>query len=306
MRWLDFFAIIVLIAILGVSSYILVYNYSSYGDSISLESFNSQIIDLNISGNSQFYPEMRYRESRISYNIDESCDLDKQRRVVEAFNIIEGSTVLSFYELNDGAEINVLCSEVSPTREEEGHFIAGEGGPSEVISSGRYNVILSGKISLFRSEKCDSPNIAIHEILHALGFDHRESKDSIMYPVTACDQEIDQEIIDEIEDLYSIEPLGDVLVEKVNASKTGRYLSFEVTILNSGLARITNSSLVIIVGGKEIREFSVGEIDIGTRRILTVENARIPRDAEKIIFKVITLDTEITKDNNSVELDASE
>ena len=54
----------------------------------------------------------------------------------------------------------------------EGKFIAGEGGPTNITVSGKYNVITHGSILLIRESRCSIPTIAIHELLHVLGFKH--------------------------------------------------------------------------------------------------------------------------------------
>lgn len=250
----------------------------------------------------QFYPNMRYRDKEISYTISASCDAGKKLDAERAFSLISGKTVLKFYPLERDGEINVLCADIAPLPEEKGHFVAGEGGPSEIINTSMFAVIFSGKVSLYKKNECSDPNVAIHEILHALGFDHNNDKKSIMYPITQCDQEIDSYIINEINRLYSIESVPDLVIKKITATKTGRRLSFEIEIANFGLHDSNGSVLDVYAEDKLIKEFDLGDIALGIKKILTVENLEVNRDTVDISFRVKTSENELDKTNNNVEM----
>ena len=88
----------------------------------------------------QFYPEMRFESSKISYSIADKCDENRRNDVIAAFNILDEKTVIDFYETEEG-NIKVLCSEIAPDPEQEGHFIAGEGGPNKIINATKYSII---------------------------------------------------------------------------------------------------------------------------------------------------------------------
>ena len=195
-----------------------------------------------------------------------------------------------------------MCSGNAPEPEKKDHFIAGEGGPTEIINASKYAVMFSGQISLYREETCEQPKIAVHELLHALGFDHNNNENSIMFPVTNCNQQIDQDIIDEINRLYIEPAFADLLIDNINANKSGRYLNFNVVISNFGLKDVDNSTLYIESNGVLIKSFNIGELDIGTKRSLTVTDLRVPRDATEIVFDVRTKDPEISLTNNKVKI----
>lgn len=250
----------------------------------------------------QFYPNMRFQNKEISYTIGSACDEKKKKNVQEAFSILSQETMLSFSESPNG-EIDILCSQVSPESGEEGHFVAGEGGPSEIINATKYYIILKGKVSLYRDEKCKTPNIALHEILHALGFDHNTNENSIMYPVTSCNQEFDSYIAQEINRLYAISSDPDLVVERVNANRTGRYMYFKAIVANYGLKDAGEAKLVVFVDGENIKEFDLGLIQIGTKKSIEVTNLRMPAESENITFSAFTNQSkELSYENNNLKL----
>ena len=302
MRILDLLIILLLFAVLGFGGYLFLTNLPS--EPVEYDEFYANIsAGVTFTGD-QFYPNMRYRSREISYSIEDVCSVKKADDVKKAFEILEDATSLSFYPSRD-AEIQILCSEIAPEPTEKGHFVAGEGGPSEVINSTNFNVILSGKVSLFRNDKCETPQIALHEILHALGFDHNNNSQSIMFPVTNCNQELDEYIVKDINEIYSIDSKADIAIEKVSADKAGRYIDFEITISNFGLQDVRNSTLAVFADSEKIKDFDIGALEIGTKRILTVKNVRVPRTFSNIIFEVQTDDGEISKENNLAEIGVS-
>ncbi len=299
MRLLDFFILLILFVLLGMALFLLWANIPNLpGQQVSYQEYNINKTEEVYERGIQFYPNMRYKDRVISYSIASSCDSAKRKDVEKSFSFIEEKTVLEFKE-DGNAQIRILCAEIAPTPEEEGHFVAGEGGPSEIINTSSYAVILSGKVSLYRRTKeCVRPNVAIHEILHALGFDHNNNLDSVMYPVTECEQSLDNKIISEINKLYKDDSLPDLIVEKVNVKKVGRYISFEITVGNFGLEDSLNSTLIVRADDEEVKRFYMGRIDIGTRKILNVENLKGPLMAEGLIFEVTSKERELDKENN--------
>lgn len=302
MKWYDILAFIMVFVLLGITIYFLWYNLPGEVEEFNrynlneYESLSSKIL--------QFYPNMRYADRVITYSLDSVCNEKKKTDFENAAKILEQKTALDFSKSgNPGdAQIKVYCSNNAPEPEQKDHFIAGEGGPTEIINASRYAVMFAGQISLYREETCDEPKIAIHELLHALGFDHNKNENSIMYPVTDCAQEIDQGIIDEINRLYTEPSFADLLIENINANKSGRYLNFNIIMANYGLKNVYNSSLDIEADGAVIKIFSLGDFDIGTKRSLSVTDLKIPRDASEIAFEIKTKDPEINKDNNRAKI----
>lgn len=299
MRFLDAIILMLFFLLFGLSIYLIWFNLPK--EPVTYEEFFLNKNSTSKVDKIQFYENMRYRDKTITYSISEFCNADRASNVDKAFSILEQSTILNFRKVSEG-EIKIFCSEIAPTPDEERHFIAGEGGPSEIIDTTNYAVIFSGKVSLFRENECKSPNIALHEILHALGFDHNENQKSIMYPITRCDQVLDKYIVDEINRLYDLDSIPDLAIEKVEASKAGIYLNFEITIANYGLQDANSSSLIIFSGNEQVKEFTLGDIDIGTKKILSVENLRMPLKTDPLSFEIRYLGREIDKTNNIVEV----
>ena len=212
--------------------------------------------------------------------------------------------MLRFTPDNAQPQIEILCSDVAPAAEEKNHFVAGEGGPTRIINASAYYVILGGKVSLYRSETCDEPKVALHEVLHALGFDHNQNPESIMYPVTNCRQHLDQYIIDTIDDLYKADSLPDLSIVDVSASKGGRYLFFDIGVANYGLRDASAVNLTVLADGNEVRSFDLQGITIGTKKVFSVQNLRIPTGTQHVSFRVETTDgsKELSYTNNREDL----
>lgn len=283
MRGIDVVVMIFLLVFAGMGIYIIWLNLPT--GSIEYGSPDSDLIyNITSKTNLQFYNNLRYKDKEIEYKFDKLCDDKKQQDVLRAFSILSNRTDLIFKSFLNESELLIYCSEIAPEPDQEDHFIAGEGGPTEIINASRYYVIKSGKISLFRDDKCSKPNIALHEILHALGFDHLPNKESIMYPVTDCRQQIDNEIIREINRLYSEKSYPDIVVLEASANRTGRYLSFSLTVANYGLEDANDVNLSVYADDKLVKSFDLDEIPIGRKKIFTVNNLKVQKSLSSLEF----------------------
>ena len=149
-----------------------------------------------------------WREMSIHYYFSEiyPCEDNRRTQVIESFNIIEKETdkIVTFYEERDEYGIEISCYEEYETEEASGY-----GGI--IIYEGETE-ILSGFVELYKPdpinfEICENyPSLALHEILHAMGIDHIDSKRSIMNSVADLGEtctEIDIEIVDCLKHIYS-------------------------------------------------------------------------------------------------------
>jgi len=147
--------------------------------------------DLSVSNIEKFYYGLEEGETRVKdmgflhfdkipvyYKLN-NCIGERRDRVVQAFDIIERGTngILPFEERSSG-DIIVNCNFQLETEHASGY-----GGPEYYVGS---NEITSSSVDLYAHDpqfsRCESyPVTEIHEILHALGFDHISNKNSIMY-----------------------------------------------------------------------------------------------------------------------------
>jgi len=300
MRW-DVLIMFILLIILGVLGFILY-------DNIPKQPVNLIFIKNNLSeiGNfssyaseMQFYPNMRYPKLPITFSIEKSCSQDKTERTRKAFDILEKETnKLKFLEATNG-EIKIACSEIpEPIRSDI--FIAGEGGATAIMDTGLYNVIFNGSVYLYKTNYCPEPVVEIHEILHALGFKHSNNRYSIMYNVSECDQKITGDIINEIIKLYNTESYPDLYFKNIKGVKKGRYIDFEIEILNRGLDVSALVNMDVYADNDKIAVYNVTSLDIGNGVDLKVENLRGPRSFTELKFVIDAENSikEIDKTNN--------
>jgi hypothetical protein len=263
------------------------YGKIDFNTNFSLEGDNTTL---------QFYPNMRFSSEIISYRI-EDCSMQKSNDAVRAFEILQNLTVLSFNPVEKNEEILVTCTD--EIRVNEDFFIAGEGGPTRVIKSGIYYVILQGSVLLIKESNCYNPNVAIHEILHVLGFDHSNNKNNIMYNISKCNQEIGEDIIKEINNLYLLGGLPDLAFESVDSSFDSGYLDTQISIRNVGLTDSKSSTLKIIIEDKTVKEIDINPLRIGEGLAFSLKNLRInKRSIDEITFELETSFKELDKENN--------
>ena len=255
-----------------------------------------------------FSENLRFNHNRISYFIEDECSGVRRDAMVRAFSLFaKEMKIISFYEVSANADINVGCSnDYIPLG--ENLFAAGEGGPSRIINTSSFKTIEKGKISLYNDPRCDMPVVEIHELGHVFGFDHSSDPKNIMYNISSCDQKISKDMVELINNLYSIEPLADASIKDVVAIKRGRYLDFNVTILNEGLIGIEKINLTIVADDEVVQVMEMGEIGIGYGRTMRATNVRLPsKDISVIDFIVDKNDAvpELSEDNNVVQVKAS-
>ncbi len=257
----------------------------------------------NLSNNLQFYENMRFPDKQISYFI-EDCPLDKRNEMETAFDILSNLTSLGFYE-EDKGQIEVTCE--SKTRFTEGNykaFIAGEGGPTNITSTSHFNVIKSGSILLLRTSKCPNPNIGVHELLHVLGFEHSSNPNNIMYNFSRCDQEIGEDTLNLINELYSYPSRVDLALSDVSANLNGHYLNANLTIRNEGLKDTKESKILIYADGSLIEELEGESLEIGFGRKIILRNKLIYKlSVNELTFEIQYDEEELNKENNVLTLE---
>jgi hypothetical protein len=303
MEKLVIFFIGLLLVIIGTSTFIIFDNMPGEPQPLTINQPQEPVIKIGSSGEvKQFYENLRFNHNNISYSFSDECQQDTIAKMMDAFRIISSQTqIITFYE-DEKPDIRISCSEQS-IQKSKNVFIAGEGGPTEFINSTDFPVILQGEILLYRKSSCDRPIVELHELLHVFGFDHNTNPSSIMYPYADCDQTLNSEYTDFLKNLYSMPAEADLYFEEVNATKSGRYLNFEVTVSNKGIIDSKNVSITITdkINDEEIKSFSLGDINFGTGKKFSVQNLRLPgRSISEIGFILKSSTQEYSSENNRV------
>lgn len=261
--------------------------------------FGGNMSNNNSSTNMQFYNNLRYQDKNISYKISDKCTLQKKDDARRAFERIQNKTILTFYEVRDNEEILVNCD--SKVKVKGDFFIAGEGGPVNITKSGEFNVISKGEILLIRQSECPNPNVATHELFHALGFKHSANPNNIMYPTTQCSQTIGEDMPNLINKLYSIPSYPDLIIEDASPLINGRQLNVNMSIINNGLRESKESSLEVYVDDKLLKTVDVGLLNVGGGAKLVLQNIYITKaNFNELKFIIKTDSEEINKENNEV------
>lgn len=237
-----------------------------------------------------FSGNLRFPHTNITYYIDPfSCSKERQNSMVRGIKIFEEEMeILSFTRINEIslADIDISCPD-EKIELGESIFAAGEGGPSEIISTPLFNVIRKGKIYLYEETRCDYPIVEIHELCHVFGFDHTQDKESIMYKTYNCNQRITHDMGEMIRELYSIPAKPEIRISELRVVKRGRYLNFNITLLNDGLVLSEKINLTLVTGDKEISSFEIDEISVGSGRTLKATNVKMhSKEPEEIVFIV--------------------
>jgi len=260
--------------------------------------------NFSLSNNSvkvQFYDNMRFPSHMISYKINPACSLEKIHSMERAFEKISSLTNLIFYPVDSEEEITVKCQEKNIVQ--DGMFIAGEGGPTNITETDNYEVITHGNILLIRKSECANPNVEIHELLHVLGFDHSENKNNIMYPISRCDQIIGDDTIQKINELYEEPAYPDLKFKKISAEVKGRILNVNVSVRNDGLAPSSNATIKLISENQTLKDIYLKPLDIGHGIKIKLTNLWITKIKVEELSVVIDYNfDELSKDNNKVLL----
>ena len=253
--------------------------------------------------NIQFYSNMRFPSKYISYKLS-NCPLQKQNDIEYAIEIIENLTILDFYPVVSDEDLSVSCNETM--RYEGNMFVAGEGGPGQIIQSGKYYVIVKAKVLLIRESNCERPNIAIHEIFHALGFSHSNNENNIMYNYTHCKQIIGDEIPQLINELYAIPSSPNLIIENASAIINGRYLDINISVRNVGLGDSRKAHIYVKGGESVIREIDLKELGVGNGVMVGVGNLWVNKGIESLELFIDYPNEELNKTDNNLYLELKE
>lgn len=303
--------LIIMLGLLGALAYTTYYLYQNMPGAVTgfqVKNYNDEIQKLHSSVNAsnearQFYSNMRFKDRVISYFINPDCAGKKEEGMKKAFSIIEEKTPVSFKTASEqDAEILIGCSRDSYEKEEN-VFIGGEGGPTKIMNLSIYPLILKGKIILYNETSCDYPVTEIHELFHVFGFDHINKSDRLMYPYIECNQTINEDVLDIMNKIYSVDSLPEIYFTNITATKDGAYLNFDVMMENQGLSDAKNVSIEVYAENEKIDSFPVGDVDIGVAKSFYVNNLKLPsRDVSQVRLVINSGVKELNNNNNAAEL----
>ena len=144
----------------------------------------------------------------------------------------------------------------------------------------------------------------MHELLHALGFDHSQNPNNILYNISKCHQTIGDDVIETINKIYSVESKSDLSFENVSASMDGRYLNVNATIRNNGLKVSDKSKMKIYADNKFQKEVDVEPMQIGFGVTLTFKNIFVSDlSVNEVKILIDTSSEELNKLNNEIVLE---
>ncbi|HLD38597.1 MAG TPA: M12 family metallopeptidase [Candidatus Nanoarchaeia archaeon] len=303
-----FKTILVVIFLIFMVSMLWIYWFTGFGDvQLSKSALQDSNFSINLtSDNMQFYENLRYSDSKISYHISDKCTLQKKADAERAFEILENKTILDFYPVNSNEEILITCE--SKEKIKEDYFVAGEGGPVNISRAGQFNVIYTGQILLIRQSECPNPNIALHEILHALGFGHSSNKNNIMYEISECSQTLGDDIPRFIDELYSIPSKPDLAFEEVvPLIHDGKYLDLNMSIKNIGLKNSGKAFVNIYLDNELFEEIELKELEVGSGMKITIQNLKFKKtNFKEMKFIIVANFEELNKANNEASFDIEE
>ena len=121
-----------------------------------------------------------------------------------------------------------------------------------------------------------------------------------MHEISYCNQKISDDLIDYINQIYSIPSQPDLIFEDINVVMHGKYLETNITIRNNGLSYSEESKIIISADGKKIKEVSVSPLEIGYGRKISL-STWVPQISINEIEFIIENDfPELNKTNNLV------
>ncbi len=260
--------------------------------------FTGETIFEPLSDEKLIYENIRFQNKMISYNVDDECSVNNKAKIRNAFLILTENSDLSFFEVNGQADIQVDC--FIDVIGNENDKVIGEGGPISILNTSKYSLINSGSVKLYAEDTCSYPLLELHEILHVLGFKHSLDKNSLMFNVSDCNQRLDQDNIDNINNLYKDPILPDLEIKDLKVNVSSANLNFEIKILNIGLSQSEDTNVSIFEDGKFISSYNLGKLSIGSGKIISNDNVKLNQNTKEITFIVDyenKLD-EINKENN--------
>ncbi len=226
---------------------------------------------------------------------------------------IETNGVISVREVDNISDANVVVNFVKYYEfvgDTQGPVIRqmGEGGPTEFYNYSNFTIIEKSEIFVFpvQEHRCQTKNIAAHELGHAIGFGHVDLRvQNIMYYMMDpfCKQNITSEMSRVINELYeSAKP--DLAFKSADATETGSSIIVNVKVENTGLRRSKEVEMRYS-DGKSLRGPKIiPALKPNETFSVTIMEINFAKDAEsiQIFLDIPNTEKELDESNNEITL----
>ncbi len=271
------FSMLVLTLVLG-----LVILNNNLSERVNIVSFTGNIIEDDFIKNETY----RFNSTDISYSISKNCSRSQTVNAVKAFDIINNVTILNFYKKEFNEDIYVEC--LDPNKTIEQNNILAEGGPDKYMEINDIKVIQHGIVKLYDDEDCNKPITVMHEIFHVLSYEHSSDVDDIMYPISYCDQRINDYLIEDIHKTYNGSLYPDLTYQFIFLSPHNNFIDIDVEIINDGY--VTAENIIFYIDSKSLNRV----VDIGIIKSKEGKKIKLRNLAhnEKDLNLILTIDKE--------------
>lgn len=243
--------------------------------------------------------------------IEDSCPSYMREDIRRGMRYWEIETYyLKFTEVNDKKNANIVVKcKIDPINETiEGGYIyttLGEGGPVEAYTINDFVIIEKSEMLVtFTTKQCSEPIRVMHEIGHALGFDHSKNESSFMYQYEECNQVFTDELRQAVNKIYGEYAFPDLTITQANARWENNFLNISFWIENIGTRASQRSKVLVHIDNEVIWKDDIEPLLAGWYIDFSELSIFVETPPEKITIAVDPYDslTEINEKNNFIEL----